>query len=169
MSAKILWLTGLSGSGKSTLAKLLFKYFHRTNNKLKVKIVDGDYFRKKTKNQKNFSKKSIFLNNLLIIKYINSLKNKYDFILASVISPLAKTRTLAKKKFKRNYFEIYVKCKISSLKKRDPKGLYKKKNIKMIGINSDIKYEKTSYKKIIVDTDKNTKNESVRKILRRII
>ena len=52
------------------------------------------------------------------------------------------------------------------IEKRDPKGLYKNKNTKMIGVNSDIKYEKSSYKKIILDTDKKTKKELIKKILR---
>ena len=169
MSAKILWFTGLSGSGKSTLANLLFKHLLKNNRKLKLKIIDGDNFRKKTKNNKNFSRNAIFINNLSIIKHVDSIKSKYDFVLVSVISPLAKTRIIAKKKFRKNYFEIYVKCKISSLKKRDPKGLYKNKNIKMIGVNSDIKYEKSSYKKIILDTDKNTKKELVKKIFKSIV
>ena len=169
MSAKILWFTGLSGSGKSTLANLLFKHLLKNNRKLKLKIIDGDNFRKKNRNNKNFSRNAIFINNLSIIKHVNSIKSKYDFVLVSVISPLAKTRTIAKKKFRKNYFEIYVKCKISSLKKRDPKGLYKNKNTKMIGVNSDIKYEKSSYKKIILDKDKKTKKELIKKIFKSIV
>ena len=169
MSAKILWFTGLSGSGKSTLSTLLFKHLLKNNNKLKLKIIDGDNFRKKTRNKKNFSRNGIFINNLSIINHIDSVKAKYDFILVSVISPLLKTRVIAKKIFGKNYFEIYVKCKISSLKKRDPKGLYKNERIKMIGVNSDIKYEKSSYKKIILDTDKNTKKELIKKIFKSII
>ena len=77
----------------------------------------------------------------------------------SVISPLLKTRLEAKKKFGKNYFEVYVKCSIKTLIKRDTKGLYKlaiQKKIKnLIGYNSKIVYEKSKYKKIIIDTEKN--------------
>ena len=49
--AKILWLTGLSGAGKTTLANQTYKKLNKYNFKL-LKI-DGDIFRKKTKNKNN--------------------------------------------------------------------------------------------------------------------
>ena len=44
---------------------------------------------------------------------------------------MLKTRNIARIKFGKNYFEIYVKCKIETLVKRDTKKLYvkAKKNI----------------------------------------
>ena len=54
---KILWFTGLSGAGKSTLAKILSSKLLLLN--FKVKIIDGDNFRKKNKN-KNNSKNYLF-------------------------------------------------------------------------------------------------------------
>jgi adenylylsulfate kinase len=78
--------------------------------------------------------------------------------LVAVISPILKTRQLAKKKFRNNYYEIYVHCSIKTLEKRDTKGLYddaKKKIIKnLIGYNSLIKYQKSRYSKIDINTDK---------------
>ena len=47
MSANVIWFTGLSGSGKSTLASLLIKKIKKKNNKIKIKLVDGDTYRKK--------------------------------------------------------------------------------------------------------------------------
>ena len=68
------------------------------------------------------------------------------------------TRKKAKNTFGCRYFEIYVKCSIKELIKRDTKGLYQKAKDKvitnLIGYNSKIKYEKSKYKKIIVNTDK---------------
>ncbi len=78
--------------------------------------------------------------------------------MVAVISPILKTRQLAKKKFGNNYYEIYVHCSIKTLKKRDTKGLYanaKKKIIKnLIGYNSSIKYQKSRYSKTDINTDK---------------
>ena len=96
MKCKIIWFTGLSGAGKTTLSKILFKTLK--SKKYKVKRIDGDLFRKK-KNNKSFNKVEIVKNNLLIIKYIDKIKNNYDFIIVSVISPLKKTRNIAKKLF----------------------------------------------------------------------
>ena len=155
MNTKVIWLTGLSGVGKSTLAKRLYI---KLKKKSKIKIIDGDDFRKKTQNIKKFDKKNIIINNLKIIKYVKKFLKKYQFIIVSAISPILKTRKIAKKNFGSNYFEIYLYCKIQTLEKRDTKGLYykaKKKIIKnLIGYNSDIKYEKSDYKKISINTDK---------------
>ena len=96
---KIIWFTGLSGSGKTTLSKKLNKRL--LSKKFKVKIVDGDKFRKKTRLKKTFQK-NIKENNLSIIRYIDKIKSNFDFILVAVISPLLITRKIAKKKFKNN-------------------------------------------------------------------
>ena len=167
---KIVWFTGLSGAGKSTLSKILGIKLSKLS--FKVKIIDGDIFRTKNKNKNNFSKNNILKNNLLIIDYIKKIQKKYDFILVSVISPLLITRNLARTKFGLNYFEIYVKCKIKTLEKRDTKQLYAraKKNIikNLIGYNSNIRYEVSKYKKIIIDTDKLTKFKSINLIIKKI-
>ena len=167
---KILWFTGLSGAGKSTLSKILGIKLSKLS--FKVKIIDGDIFRTKNKNKNNFSKNNILKNNLLIIDYIKKIQKKYDFILVSVISPLLITRNIARTKFGLNYFEIYVKCKIKTLEKRDTKQLYSraKKNIikNLIGYNSNIKYEVSKYKKIIIDTDKLSKFKSINLIMKKV-
>tara|TARA_B100000780_G_scaffold9293_1_gene6595 strand:- start:47 stop:262 length:216 start_codon:yes stop_codon:yes gene_type:complete len=57
LMTKILWFTGLSVSGKSTLTQILSNKLSQLN--FKVKIIDGDNFRKKNKN-KNNSKNYLF-------------------------------------------------------------------------------------------------------------
>ena len=156
MSCKIIWFTGLSGSGKTTLSDSFSKKLTKLD--YKVKKIDGDIFRKKNKNLKKFTKKNISENNISIINYIKRIKHNYQYIIVSVISPLIKTRLKAKKNFGKNYFEIYVKCSIKTLIKRDTKGLYnlainKKKNL--IGFNSKIIYEQSKYKKITINTEIN--------------
>mgnify|MGYP001352271020 CR=1 FL=1 len=170
LRSKILWFTGLSGAGKTTLANIISKKLKK--KKFKVKKIDGDLFRKKNKIKK-FNKREITNNNFSIIRYVSDIQYKYDYVIVSVISPLRKTRAFAFKKFGKDYFEIYTKCKLKTLIDRDTKKLYEKakKNIikNLIGYNSKIKYENTSYKKIIVKTDYETINESANKILRKIL
>ena len=171
MQSKIVWFTGLSGVGKTTLAKILSKRLAKLN--LKVQNIDGDNFRKKNKNNNKFSKKNIIENNLSIIKHIKKIQKNYDFILVSVISPLLKTRNLARIQFGKNYYEVYVKCKIKTLEQRDTKKLYekaKKKLIKnLIGYNSKIRYEISKYKKITINTDVLNKSNSIKSILKKIL
>jgi adenylylsulfate kinase-like enzyme len=168
MRSKIIWFTGLSGSGKTTLSNHISTILKK---KFKILKVDGDTFRKKKKIN-SFTKKAIIQNNISIINYLNKKKHKYDYLLVSVISPLKKTRILAHKKFGSNYFEVHTNCNLRELIKRDTKKLYLKAKLKqidnLIGYNSNIKYEKSKYKKITVNTAKETINESGKKILKKI-
>ncbi len=169
MKSKIVWFTGLSGSGKTTLANYIFKKLKI--QKFKVAIIDGDIFRKKSK-QKKFTKKSIIKNNISIINYLDKKKSKYDYLLVSVIAPLKKTRYLAYKKFNSNYFEVFTKCSLKELIRRDTKELYYKAKMKiiknLIGYNSRINYENSRHRKIIVRTDKETIKQSANKIIKYI-
>ena len=69
---KIVWFTGLSGVGKTTIAKILNNELLKLN--FKVKIIDGDTFRKKNKNNNIFSKTNIVKNNLSIISHVKEKK-----------------------------------------------------------------------------------------------
>ena len=102
--SKIVWFTGLSGSGKQPFLKLLLKNFKLKSTKLNILMVIFS----ERKNINSFSRKNIILNNLLIINYIKKIQKKFDYVVISVISPLIKTRLIAKKYFKENYFEIFV-------------------------------------------------------------
>lgn len=170
MKRKIIWFTGLSGAGKTTLSNKVAKILKK--KKFVIKKIDGDLFRKKNKIKK-FNKTEIIKNNLSIISYIDQIKHKYDYLIISVISPLKKTRNYAYKKFGSDYFEVYTKCNLKTLIYRDTKKLYEKakKNLikNLIGFNSKIKYENTSYKKIIVNTANETVAESTKKIVKKII
>tara|TARA_B100000767_G_scaffold260038_1_gene270326 strand:- start:466 stop:981 length:516 start_codon:yes stop_codon:yes gene_type:complete len=171
MDSKIIWFTGLSGAGKTTLSINLYKKLKKL--KFKVKKIDGDIFRKKKVSVKSFTKKNIIENNIQIINYIDKVKGHYEFIIVSVISPLIRTRMLAKKRFGKNYHEIYVKCSVKVLVKRDTKGLYKladQKIIKnLIGYNSKIIYEKSKYRKIIINTEKNNIENCINMIENKIL
>ena len=169
-SAKILWFTGLSGAGKTTLSKKLIKLLKQ--NKKKIFHIDGDVIRLKEKNKNNFSKINIKKNNLKIINHIQKIQFKYDYILVSVIAPLLVTRKFCHTMFNKKYYEFYIYCKLDTLIKRDTKGLYKKainKKIKnLIGYNSKIKYEKSTYKITKINTDKHDIITSLKIVIKSI-
>ena len=74
--------------------------------------------------------------------------------------------------FNKKYYEFYIYCKLDTLIKRDTKGLYKKainKKIKnLIGYNSKIKYEKSTYKITKINTDKHDIITSLKIVIKSI-
>ena len=62
---------------------------------------------------------------MAIIDYVNKIKEKYDYIIVSVISPLKKQGPMPKENLEK-LFEVYTKCNLNVLIKRDTKKLYKK-------------------------------------------
>jgi len=118
----IIWFTGLSGSGKSTLAAELKKL--APINK-KVELLDGDIIRKNLSKDLGFSKEDRN-SNIQRIGFIAQLLEKHDVtVIVSAISPYKNIREEIKAG-SINFVEIYCDCPLEELKKRDPKGLYKK-------------------------------------------
>jgi adenylylsulfate kinase-like enzyme len=152
-NAIIIWFTGMSGTGKTTMANKLNDYLIKKN--YNVLNIDGDNHRNHTR-RNDFSKKAITENNREIIQLCLTNKNKYDFIIVSVISPYDKIRNEAKKLFKNNYYLIFMIAKLNTLTSRDTKGLYKKAingHINnLIGYSPGSPYEIPKYPDLIIDT-----------------
>ena len=89
--------------------------------------------------------------------------------MASLISPYRDIRDYARKEIG-NFIEVYVKCPIDICIQRDRKGLYKK------ALADDIKnftgisdpYEEPLNPEVIIESDKETVEESVNKVLAKL-
>ena len=66
----------------------------------------------------------MLINNTRIAVLCEEQRKKYDFVLVPVISPYEEVRRKVRKILEPNFHLIYLKTDISSLKSRDPKGLY---------------------------------------------
>ena len=89
-------------------------------------------------------------------------------VMTAFISPFKKDRNEARSLISHdNFIEIYCKASLETCEKRDVKGLYKKAREGKIknytGIDSP--YEAPENPQLTIDTDKETLNESVSKIL----
>lgn len=127
----VIWIMGLAGSGKTTLACSL-------HNILKGSIyLDGDEMRD-IFNNFNYDKKArievarqkMILGNLLCKQGFN--------VICTAISLFEQTYTF-NRNLCQNYIEIYLKCDIQELIRRDQKGLYSKAKENIVGI--DIKVD----------------------------
>ncbi len=159
-----LWFTGLSGAGKSTLSVLVSEELRRRG--LKVEILDGDEVRTNLSKGLGFSKEDRDTN-IKRIGYVCKLLSRNGVVAVSAaISPYKEIRDYNREQIG-NFVEIYVKCSIEELTRRDVKGLYKKAlagEIKNFTGVSD-PYEPPTNPEVMVDSGKQSVEESLAAIL----
>ena len=159
-----LWFTGLSGAGKSTVAGILEKKIKDLG--LKIEVLDGDVVRTHLSKGLGFSKEDRDTN-IRRIGYVASLLSRNGVIvITAAISPYKDIRNNVREMHE-NFIEVYAKCPLETAEKRDVKGLYKKARTGEIphftGISDP--YEEPADPEIVVETNKETLEESANKIL----
>jgi len=163
-----IWFTGLSGAGKSTLSEAIERRLKQHG--YKVEILDGDIVRTHLSKGLGFSREDRDTN-IKRIGFVCSLLTRNDVIcISAAISPYREAREWARKEIK-NFVEVYVKCPIDVCRKRDVKGLYKLVDEgKITGFTGiDDPYEEPENPEVIIETDKETQEESVAHILARLV
>lgn len=158
------WLTGLSGAGKTTIA-------HRLEAELRdrgcpVEILDGDVVRTHLSKGLGFSREDRDIN-ILRIAFVCSLLTRHGVgVISAAISPYAETRRQAREQIG-DCIEVYVSCPIEELTRRDVKGLYARalrgELANFTGVSDP--YEAPEHPDVLVETDKESVDESVAKII----
>jgi len=161
-----LWFTGLSGSGKSTLAHAVEEKLHQLG--CRTMTLDGDNIRHGLCKDLNFSDESRKENIRRIGEVAKLFIESGVITLTAFISPFRGERNKVRKLLiEGDLIEIYVKCPISVCEARDVKGMYKKAKANEIknftGISSP--YEVPENPDLIVNTNQETLDESVDKVL----
>jgi adenylyl-sulfate kinase len=165
MKGFTLWFTGLSGSGKTTLARKVEEVLLERG--LNVEVLDGDIIRTNLSKGLGFSKEDRDINIRRIGFVCNLLTRNGVVAIAAAISPYRAIRE-ENRKLIGNFVEVYCKCPIDELKRRDVKGLYEKAlkgEIKNFTGVSD-PYEEPNDAEVVVYTDKESVDESVGKIVK---
>ena len=163
----VLWFTGLSGSGKSTLAHALEEKLFQKG--LRTFVLDGDNVRHGLNSNLDFSEADR-TENIRRISEVSKLMIEAGLIvMTAFISPFEKDRNEARSLISNDHFiEIFCKASIETCEERDVKGLYKLARAGEIknytGIDSP--YEIPENPELIINTDKETLDYSVTKILK---
>ena len=161
-----LWFTGLSGSGKSTLAHAVEEKLHQLG--CRTMTLDGDNIRHGLCKDLDFSAENRKENIRRIGEVAKLFIESGVITLTAFISPFRGERNKVRKLLiEGDLIEIYVKCPISVCEARDVKGMYKKAKANEIknftGISSP--YEVPENPDLIVNTNQETLDESVDKVL----
>jgi adenylyl-sulfate kinase len=134
-----------------------------------VEQLDGDIIRQNFSSDLSFSKKDRDENIKRATFLAKMLSRNNVVVLASFVSPYRKQRRKARKEIK-NFVEVFVRCPVKICMKRDVKGMYKKalegKIQHFTGV--DDPYEEPEHPELIVDTDIESLDESVSKVMKKI-
>lgn len=155
-----LWFTGLSGSGKTTVAKALYPKLQERG--MRVERLDGDVVRESLTKDLGFSKEDRDTNIQRVTFVAKVLSRNNVAVLASFISPYAKTRDYVRGETT-NFIEVYVNAPLEVCEERDVKGMYAKARTGEIknftGISDP--YEAPENPDITLPTHEQTLDESV--------
>lgn len=162
------WFTGLSGAGKTTIADAIEPLL-RERGITKLEKLDGDVVRTHLSKGLGFSKEDRDTNIRRIGWVAEVLTRNGVCVLASAISPYREIRDEVKAGVG-NFVEVFVKCSLEELTRRDVKGLYEK------AIKGEIKnftgvsdpYEEPLNADVVVDSEKEELSESVAKVLAKL-
>jgi len=154
-------MTGLPCSGKTSIIRKLQKEIHN------LAILDGDELREWL-SPKDFSKQGRDEHNKKVA-YLAKLLLKHGVpVGVSLISPYIENRENARKIIDANnkFAQVYIKCSLEKCEERDSKGMYKKARAgKIKGFTGvDDPYEAPTNPDLVVDTEKETVEESADRI-----
>ncbi len=162
-----IWFTGLSGAGKSTLAEIIEQGLKERGHN--VEVLDGDEVRTHLSKGLGFSKEDRDTN-IKRIAFVSKLLTRNGVAsISAAIAPYREARAWAREEIG-NFVEVYVKCPLEVCRQRDVKGLYKlvdEGKIKnFTGV--DDPYEEPEDPEVVVETDKESVEESVQKIFAKL-
>ncbi len=159
----VVWLTGLPSSGKTTIAHALAQRLQGAG--YKVEVLDGDVVRQHFSKGLGFSKEDR-IENIKRVGYVAHLLARNGVVvITALISPYREGREYARQLIGR-FVEVFLQCPLKVLMERDVKGLYAKalkgEIPNFTGVSDP--YEPPENPEVVVETDKETPDESVEKI-----
>ncbi len=142
----VLWLTGLSGAGKSTVSARLRELFHDAS--ILAAFLDGDVLRAWFAADAGHDHQTRLRLAQSYAALCQELAGRGINVVCSTISMFHSVRRW-NRAHNRRYVEIYLRVPREELIRRDPKGLYARRDGKMIGI--DTLFEEPDDPDLVID------------------
>jgi adenylylsulfate kinase len=164
----VIWFTGLSGSGKTTIAHKVEEMLLDAD--VPVEVLDGDVVRENLSKGLGFSKEDRDTNIRRIAFVAHLLQRNGTFVITAAISPYRRVRDEARLMIK-DFVEVFADAPLEVCEERDVKGMYAKARAGEIkgftGI--DDPYEAPVAPEVICATDRESIEESARKVIDKLI
>jgi adenylylsulfate kinase len=136
----------------------------------RVERLDGDTVRKGLTSDLGFSKEDRYENIKRVTFVAKLLTRNGVAVLATFVSPYRERRKKTREEIG-EFVEIYTRCPVKVCMERDIKDMYRKalagEITNFTGVNDP--YEEPEDPELILDTDKETVEESVRRVLDKLV
>ena len=162
------WFTGLSGAGKTTVANRLASVLRERG--VGVEVLDGDVVRTNLSKGVGFSKEDRDTN-IRRIGFVAQLLSRHGVAaIVAAISPYREIRDEVREAVTDDgtaFVEVYAKCSIDELLRRDVKGLYEKavrgEIPNFTGVSDP--YEEPVSAEVVFDSELEEEGESLARVL----
>ena len=127
LTGQVVWITGLSGSGKSTLAHAFVAALR--NHDRAVILLDGDELRDvfgaTVATSQNYSRESRLALAMQYAHLCCVIAKQGHTVVIATISLFREVHSWNRVHLP-DYFEVYLKVPVEELRRRDPKGIYRR-------------------------------------------
>lgn len=126
-AGKVIWITGLSGAGKSTLAQMVVARLREKGDS--VVMLDGDelrdVFNSTAANSMNHGRSGRLALAMQYSRLSRVLARQGTTVVIATISLFHEVHVWNRENLP-GYFEVYLKVPLEELRRRDPKGIYRR-------------------------------------------
>jgi cytidine diphosphoramidate kinase len=127
MAGRVIWITGLSGAGKTTLATELAQRLRGAGQA--VISLDGDDLRRvwaeQPTDEAGYSREERIALGVRYARLAKLLSSQNHIVIVATISLFREVHIWNRKNIP-GYFEVYLRAPLEELRRRDPKGIYRK-------------------------------------------
>lgn len=143
---RVVWITGLSGAGKSTVAHMVWQRLRAQGDA--AIYLDGDVLREMLGRVDAHTPEQRLELAGTYARICHALAAQGMTVVCSTISMFHSVRRWSRANTPR-YVEVYLRVPADELRRRDPKGLYARRDGKMIGV--DLPFEEPEAPDLVID------------------